>query len=592
MGAEGRLRRLGLKKSSQAVLWKLKTAAFKRWITAQDRFSWYGYPKWIEENETEISLPPADDSGFIISFLIPVSHDSRSALSPTLDSLTEQTHPQWEAYLIHEQGCAAEVLDRSAVDPARLHPLLVGEGGRQAGGLREAIAGAQGSWVGWLEPGDRLSPGTLTAVSETIAHHPRVEIIYTDEDRLEQDGKTRRGPFFKPDWSPDLLLSTNYLEHAFFRRELFDACAAEGDNFEDIVYRCAEQARSVVHIPRVLFHLKPNGIRRETARLQHIESPSAETLSRHLKRLRLPEARVQVGNDGQNRLTWTFPEQLISIIIPTRDRVDHLQRCLDSLLSLTRYRNFEVILVENNSQQAETLAYYDRLKAKPQVRIVEDHREFNYSAANNLGARQGNGNWLLFLNNDVEIIEPDWLEEIARWISRPEIGVVGARLLYPDGLIQHAGIVIGLEGHASHVFASEAESCRGPFGSCEWYRNYSAVTGACLATRREVFDAAGGFDEDYKLVFSDVEYCQSVIRQGYRVVYTPFARLIHREGRTRQRYIPITDIQRGAGHFKQVVKQGDPYYNPNLSYAIRKPTLKRKSEEAPIDRLNKIVEYA
>jgi hypothetical protein len=177
-------------------------------------------------------------------------------------------------------------------------------------------------------------------------------------------------------------------------------------------------------------------------------------------------------------------------------------------------------------------------------------------------------------------------------LARCEVGVVGGQLLHPRGAIQHAGIILGLEGHASHVFAGESEVCSGPFGSPRWYRNYSAVTGACLATRKEVFARAAGFDEAYKLVFSDVEYCQRVIQQGYRVVYTPFARLIHHEGRTRRRYIPVADIQRGAEHFYQVVKQGDPYYNPNLSYAVRKPTLKRKSEEAPVERLNKIVKFA
>ena len=213
----------------------------------------------------------------------------------------------------------------------------------------------------------------------------------------------------------------------------------------------------------------------------------------HLQRFGLAGVTLQVSSAGENRLTWAFEEKLISIIIPTRDHAQDLQRCIGSLLRLTRYPRLELILVENHSQEAETLAYYAELQALPQVRIIADPRPFNYSAANNLGASQASGDWLLFLNNDIEIIEPDWLAEIGRWLSLPEIGVVGARLLYPDGALQHAGIVIGMEGHASHVFAGEAESRRSPFGSSTWYRNTSAVTGACLATRREVFATSRWF---------------------------------------------------------------------------------------------------
>ena len=303
------------------------------------------------------------------------------------------------------------------------------------------------------------------------------------------------------------------------------------------------------------------------------------------------DARVHYLSSGEAQATWSFDEKLVSIIIPTRDKAAVLKRCLDSIFNQTRYRRFEIILVENNSQQAETLAYYQQLKSIPEVRLLEFPGTFNYSAANNLGARQALGEWLLFLNNDIEIIDPGWLEELCRWVSRPEVGAVGAKLLYPDGRIQHAGIIVGMEGHASHVFAGVKEGYSGLFGSVNWYRDNSAVTGACLAVRREVFEGVSGFDEGYVLAFSDVDICQRILQQGYRVVYTPFARLVHHEGMTRKRYIPAQDIRRGAEHLERVVKQGDPYYNPNLSYAVRIPTLKRPREEEPIVRLEKIVRF-
>jgi GT2 family glycosyltransferase len=589
------IRRLGLIKAFRAVLWKLKTATFKRWIIIQDRFSWYSYAHWIRENEPVSPQPLPPDASLSASFLIYVAPESCSALAITLDSLKAQTYPHWGACLIIEPACAAEVqalLQPRTVDQPRLGVVQLDEGERLAGGLRRALDRTQGGWTGWMDCGDCLSPGALAACIEAIDHHPEADIIYTDEDYLDQDGRTRHDPFFKPDWSPDLLLSVNYLAHAFFRQDIFSASASEGDGLEDIVYHCAERAKSVVHIPQVLYHIHRGTGHRRPEDTPDGVNPGVEALSAHLQRIGLPGAALQVSSDGESHLTWTFQEQLISIIIPTRDQVQYLKRCIESLLSLTRYRRFEIILVENNSQEPETLAYYSQLQAVPQVRIIEDQRAFNYSSANNLGARQANGDWLLFLNNDIEIIEPGWLDEMARWVSRPEIGAVGARLLYPDGAIQHAGIIIGMEGHASHVFAGEDEKVSGPFGSSSWYRNYCATTGACMATRREVFDSTGGFDENYELVFSDVEYCQRLIQHGYRVVYTPFARLIHNEGRTRRQHIPVADIQRGADHFYQVVKQGDPYYNPNLSYTIRKPTLKRRGEEAPIVRLEKIVEYS
>ena len=583
--------RMGMMKAVQAVLWKLKTAVFKRWIYLQDRFSWYGYARWIRENERDSSQPAAGEASPFASFLIPVSSGALPRLSLTLDSLTAQTEPNWDACLMVESTCEAEVLallERSAGAHTHFKQVTLNGDQVQASDLRKALDQAQGNWIGWMECGDCLSAGALAAYKEVLDRHPGAEIIYTDEDRLDQDGRTRRDPFFKPDWSPDLLLSVNYLAHAIFRQDLFSACAGEADGFEDITYRCAERAQSVVHIPQLLYHVSPGKHPLQPAKV----SDGAHPITSHLGRLGLPDVRLQVSSSGENHAIWSFPELLISIIIPTRDQVAYLKRCIESLLSLTHYRNFEIILVENNSREGQTLAYYDQLRALPQVRIIEDHRAFNFSAANNLGARQANGDWLLFLNNDIEVIEPDWLDEIARWVSRPEVGVIGARLLYPGGSIQHAGIVIGMEGHASHVFGGNHEKCTGPFGSPDWYRNYSAVTGACLATRREVFEGVGGFDEGYELAFSDVEFCQRVLKQGYRVVYTPFARLVHHEGRTRGRHIPATDIQRGAEDFHQVVKQGDPYYNPNLSTAVRIPTLKRKNEETPIDRLKKIVEYS
>ena len=218
------------------------------------------------------------------------------------------------------------------------------------------------------------------------------------------------------------------------------------------------------------------------------------------------------------------------------------------------------------------------------------NEKFNYSRANNIGARYARGEILLFLNNDVEILQPDWLEEMVRWVERPQIGAVGAKLLYPDDTIQHAGVVVGMEGHASHVFWGYHERQSGPFGSVEWYRNFTAVTGACLMIPRDLFEAILGFDEKYILAFSDIKICMRIRREGYRVLYSPFARLRHFEGKSRGYHIPQNDIQQGIDDFMPLVETGDPYYNPNLSYIERKPTIAAPMRKRRVARLLRIAE--
>jgi GT2 family glycosyltransferase len=291
------------------------------------------------------------------------------------------------------------------------------------------------------------------------------------------------------------------------------------------------------------------------------------------------------------QVAWQSPHLLASVIIPTRDQARYLRPCLNSILRETSFPDYEIILVDSGSREEATRLLYEELCGEPRVRRIEFGGEFNFSAALNLGAREARGDVLVFLNNDTEVLDPGWLSELVRWACRPEIGVAGAQLRYPDGDIQHAGIILGMEGHASHVFAGRLPVATGPFGSAQWYRNYSAVTGACMAVRRAVFEQTGGFDERFELVFSDVEFCLRVIQAGFRVVYSPFACLIHYEGRTRARHIPPADIRLGRRLFGQIVKEGDPFYNANLSLSIRIPALRRPWEEQPLTRLEKIVSY-
>lgn len=579
--------RMRIKQALEGARWKFKTALFKRYLNLQDRLGWYTYADWLRENEPQPL--PASSEKLEFGFLIPVVPEGAEFLIRTLASLQAQTYPRWRAWLVYEPESAATIRQVVSTLPdseQRVRQLELDSGTALADGFGIALEAADSDWIGFLGCGDRLHPAALSLFQDAIHRHPQAQVIYSDEDQLSPDGNCRHSPFFKPDWSPELLLSVNFLRHAMFLQQALREAARHSADCEGAQYRCARQATCIVHLPQVVYHCQGLGARPWTS-----PCPREETVKSYLQQGGLEEVQCRSDGRGSLRVTWRLEPTLVSIIIPTCDRVLYLKRCIQSILERTPSPQFEIILVENNSRQAETFAYYEQLERSGIARLLRLSGDFNYSAANNFGARQARGNLLLFLNNDIEVIEADWLDELARWGCHPEVGVVGGKLLYPNSVIQHAGIVVGMEGHASHVFAGEKEGATGLFGSVDWYRNYLAVTGACMLMRRDVFHQVGGFDEGFTLAFSDVDLCLRVYEAGYRVVYTPYARLRHYEGRTRYGRIPSDDIQLGAQRFRRIVSAGDPFYNPNLSLSVKVPTLRRSNEESPLERLENIVRY-
>lgn len=596
-----------LLRASKAVIWKLKTAIFKKQIALQDRFGLYSYQRWITQHEANIHKHSIQNTQLLsleyqplISFFIHYEEVRAEEIQKTLTTIMDQTYQNWEVCLVldlmPDSDNAGDIntltreCDRTRilrwkqdVNPEKL--------------MFEALKMALGEFVMWLEPGDTLSSNMLYAVVKSLNSALKYDIIYFDEDQLAEDGTTRQAPFFKPDWSPELMISINYLLHAVFRRDLLLEVIGQGsckekDCYEDLIFRAIENTPRIHHIPLVLYHAGT------FTRAIPIGSDSAQSrhcrwLEAHLERSGIQSAKAFLTIEGDVQVTWPVEGKKVSIIIPTKDHVEYLRKCINSIRELTNYKNYEFVLVDSGSCEEATHKYYSELRQDSDFHFVDYiSEEFNFSAVLNLGARHAPGEILLFLNNDTEVIDPEWLDELVRWAERPEIGIVGAKLLYPDKTIQHAGIVVGLEGHASHVFSGAREGHRGPFGFVEWYRNYSAVTGACMAMRTEVFEEIDGFDESYQLVFSDIEICLRAIKAGYRVVYTPFARLIHHEGKTRYQHISSHDIKVGYAHLKITVEHGDPYYNPNLSSSVRIPTLRRHNEERPITRLINIYEQA
>ncbi len=347
-----------------------------------------------------------------------------------------------------------------------------------------------------------------------------------EEERFQE-------PIFKPDWSPDALLSDNYLgRFTVVRRKLIAEAGGFRPGFEgaldyDLMLRATEKARRILHVPKVLFHLHAGELR------QPASEGGARALGEALSRRGIEGGVAAVGGGAGYRVRRTIarPEK-IAIIIPTRDRLGLLERCVDGIVARTDYPRYEIVIVDNESKDTATLRYYEKL----QHRVLRFPGPFNYSAINNYAVRQTDAPWILFLNNDTEVIEADWLSSMAEHIQRPEVGAVGAKLLFPDQTVQHAGVLLAEKPTVAHAFWREPADSMANGGQLQMTRNYSAVTAACMLTRRAVFEQVGGFDErELAVTYNDVDYCLKLGRAGYLIVYTPFARLYHHESASRGR---------------------------------------------------------
>ncbi len=574
--------------------------AYYKFRTMEDYQGWLA---WNEPSPAELERQRKASAKLpyrpLISFLTPVYNPPPAVLQETLDSVIAQTYAQWELCLVDgasEDPKIGEILRGYAGRDERVRVRFLEQNLGISGNTNMALQEARGEFVALLDHDDVIAPHALFEVVNLLNQKPETDLVYYDEDKLSPDGTQRRDPLFKPEWSPEMLLSANYLTHPVVRRSRVEEAggfdpATDGAQDWDLMLRLVERTQNIERIPKVLYHwrqISGSTAAARTAKSWVFERQLA-SVRKHLERSGTAGVEASFAQPGFLRVTWPPSGQRVSIIIPTKDKVEYLQRCLHSILHLTDYPDYEVVLIDTGSHRPDTLQYYQTLKDEARVHLHHYSGAFNYSAANNLGTQYASGDLFLFLNNDTEILEKDWLEELARWVERPDVGIVGTKLLYPDNTIQHAGVIVGLQGHASHIFWGAQERQGTIFGSVDWYRNYMAVTGACMMTRRDLFEEIGGFNEDYILTFSDIEFCMRAYQQGFRVVYTPYARMRHHEGRSRGDFIPANDILVGYEQFHETVQAGDPYYNPNLSYASRMPALKPKAEENRIARLDRIV---
>jgi GT2 family glycosyltransferase len=521
----------------------------------------------------------------LISVLMPVHDPPEQWLRAAIDSVRTQLYPHWELCVADDASRGPHVravLDEAAATDARIRVRYREVNGHISAATNTALEQARGEYVAFLDHDDELAPHALYLVAEELEAHPGTDLVYSDEDQVGPAGGYA-DPHFKPEFDPDLLLSQNYFSHlGVYRTDLVRSVGGlragfEGSQDYDLCLRCVRRTtpERIRHVPFVLYHWRvhPSSTAAGTGAKSYAHA-AGEAAIRSFLDAGAAGAVVGPGPfDTTYRVRYPLPDPppRVTVIIPTRDgRL--LRACLAALQRRTDYAAYEVLVVDNGSRDARTLETLRDEQRWGAIRVLRDERPFNYAALNNLAAREASGEVLLLLNDDVEATSPGWLAEMVGHVVRPEVGAVGARLLYPDATVQHAGIVLGLYGIAGHLHRRLPAKARGYFTRPHLVREVSAVTAACMAVRRTVFEEVGGFDEqNLPVAFNDVDLCLRLREKGYRNVWTPYAEMIHHEAVSRgadeapaNRARWGSEAQYMLGRWGTIL-QSDPFYSPNLS---------------------------
>ncbi len=590
-----------LRQIQQSYAWRIVNR-YRRWIERHRYNSlvrWYeklavwmldrsvGNPKddstryqlWLEAHEmTPESIDTAKSAAATFPYrpLISVvlgladSAATESWLKATVESVRAQIYDNWQLRIVVDATMPRSIeaiLSRHAAGDPRISLKHRTQSNEASATAVDPLDLAEGEFVIFIDHRGQLSVDNFYAVVKHLNRNPTIDIFYWDEDRIDSEGRRTR-PFFKPDWSPELLLSMNYLGDSFIiRTALAKKLDGQRHSFGaswnyDFALRAVEQTDSIVHIPEVLSHRRRSSISPHVDATER-DQQAVRAIEDALLRRREP-GRVEVVGPGLYAVRYNIRgEPLVSILIPTRDKCQLLRQCLESIERHTDYKNYEIIVLDNDSADPETLAYFNQIARKAQV-----HRfpgRFNFSAICNYGASKAKGEFLLFLNNDTQVIRSDWMRALIEQAQRPEVGAVGAKLLFADGRIQHAGAVLGIGGMVGHAFRLTPGNELHYFGLSDVIRDCSSITGACMMMRRSVFDEVEGYDEKFLVDFADIDLCLRVRRRGYRIVYTPFALLYHYESATRRRMHVSGDHEAFITRWGHCLKQPDPYYGHNLT---------------------------
>ena len=548
-----------------------------------------------------------------ISIVIPLYKTDDNLLKELIESVLNQTYANFELCFADgsPEGFGKEnILKAYAQKEERIVYKILGENLGIADNTNEALKLATGDYVAFCDHDDILPEYALYEVVKAINENPNADFIYSDEDKIDIAGKTVFEPQFKPDFNKDMLRSVNYICHLLVvKKNLLEKLkgfdkAYDGAQDYDFILRASEQAKQIVHIPKVLYHWRchMNSTASNPESKLYAFEAGERAIRAHFQRTEpgLSIESIEKGIDyGIYHTSFNIKEELISVIIPNKDHSEDLDKAIRSLLKGS-YKELEIIIVENNSTGKETFAYYENIQKEfSNVRVVVWEREFNYSAINNFGVKHAKGEYLLFLNNDVELKNPDSVKEMFYFMQREDVGICGCRLLYEDDTIQHAGVVIGFGGIAGHTFIGLHETQNSYCHRAMIAQDYSAVTAACMMSKKSIFESVGGFSEELAVAFNDIDYCMKVRALGKLVVYTPYAVLYHYESKSRGLEDTPEKVERFnreiATFMKKwgdILEKGDPYYNPNLTlrksnFALRDLLKERIGEPYHIEGIEK-----
>lgn len=548
------------------------------------------YKRWLKKNsltqdEIEAQKRKKFEKMPLISIVVPLYKTPKQYLKELIESVQEQTYPNWELCLSDgsgENSPLQQMLKRYALSDKRIKIILNDEQLQISENTNRAIEQASGDYIAFADHDDLLTPDALYECVKALNKNPEIDVLYSDEDKITMDGKEYFEPHFKTDFNIDLLRSMNYICHLFVvDKNIIEKVGMLDSDYDgaqdyDMVLRCVEVAKKVYHIPRVLYHWrahKDSTADNPQSKMYAFDA-GRRAVQAHYDRVGI-NAKVHQGEYlGLYKTEHLISEKpMISIIIPNKDHIEDLDKCISSIETKSTYENYEFIVVENNSEKASTFRYYEELQKKnSRVNVVHWDKEFNYSAINNFGAQFAKGEYLLLLNNDTSIINSNCLEELVGYCMHEDVGAVGARLYYEDDTIQHAGVIVGFGGIAGHAFIGLPRSANGYFSRIICAQDMSAVTAACMMVKKKVFDQVGGLDTKFKVAFNDIDLCMKIRKEGYLIVYNPYAELYHYESKSRgmedtpekvRRF--NSEIDRFKMKWPEILVDGDPYYNPNLS---------------------------
>lgn len=547
-----------------------------------------GYEAWLARHKVDKrTLRRQKHAAFaqkpLISIVIPLYCTPLPYLKELLESVRRQSYENWQLCLADgsPDDKAKEFIEKHYGREKRIVYRKLEENGGISVNTNEAVALAAGEYLMLCDHDDTLEPDALYEIVKAI-NDTGADVLYTDEDKVSMDGRHYFDPNFKPDFNLFRLRENNYICHIFVvKKSLTDETGLLRSEFDgaqdfDFILRCCEKAQKITHIPKVLYHWRC-----------HMDStaadPSSKAYAYEAGRKAVREHYQRLGIDAKVEMTerpgWyrshvkVQGNPLISVIIPNKDHTDDLELCLFSMTRKSTYRNYEILIVENNSEKEETFEYYRKLPDRyPKARVLTWEKEFNYSAINNFAAKEAKGEYLLFLNNDVEILTPDWMEEMLQNCQQENVAAVGAKLYYPDDTIQHAGVVLGLGGIAGHIMCRASKEDPGYFGRMISVQEISAVTAACMMVKKSDFDAVGGLDETFQVAFNDIDLCMKFSAAGKKIIFTPYAELYHYESKSRgledtpeKQFRFDKEVKRFQEKWAQQLEMGDPYYSPNLS---------------------------